>query len=108
MNGKDVGHGLFDIVEYSATKPRSLHNGREGIVQEHETRGFPGHICAPAAHGDTDVCRFQGRGIIDAVAGHGHYISVGLHCHDQSQFLLRHHSGKYVCVLYALLKIRIG
>ena len=69
--------------------------------------GFAGHVGAPSAHGDADVGRFQGRGIVHAVAGHGHDFAVGLEGVDQAQFLFRHDPGKDIDRPDPLLKLGV-
>src|SRR5581483_2375265 len=41
------------------------------------------------AHGDAEVSRGQGRGVVHAVAYHGHFVTLGFHGADKFDFVLR-------------------
>ncbi|OPZ95358.1 MAG: hypothetical protein BWY71_02264 [Planctomycetes bacterium ADurb.Bin412] len=77
MNRKYVRNGFFDVVKDPASQPHGLHDGGEIIIQQNQAGRLAGHIRAAAAHGNTDVGGFQGRGVIDAIAGHGHNFAGG-------------------------------
>ena len=47
------------------------------VAQQHDGRGVLGQVGA-GAHGDAQVGRGQGRGVVDAVAHHGHHRARGL------------------------------
>ncbi len=55
--------------------------------------GLAGDIGADLPHGDADIGRAQGRGIVDAVAGHGHEFALVLQGSDDLDLLLRGHPG---------------
>ena len=69
-------------------------DGGEVVVQQHQAGGLAGHVRAAPAHGDADVGGLQGRGVVDAVAGHGHDLAVGLEGVDDPQLLLRARRGR--------------
>ena len=59
------------------------------VIEQHHVRRFLGHVGAGDPHGDADVGPFQGRRVVDAVTGHGHYfISILQHLYDL-QLVLR-------------------
>ena len=82
INGPALLHGRFD-------------RGEVVVGQQHVGR-FSGHLRAPLAHGDADVGLFEGRGVVDAIAGHGHHSSIGLEGLNQGQLLSGCHPGKHV------------
>ena len=58
-------------------------DGGEVVVGEDHRRGFLGDLGAGDAHGHADVGLAQGRGVVDAVAGHGHDVAAALQrAHD--------------------------
>ena len=66
----DVAHG----------RPGQVERGQDGVqvrVHQDHVAGFHGHVDA-RAHGDADVRLGQGRGVVDAVADHGHLAALGL------------------------------
>jgi len=93
VNGEDVGDRLFDVVEDPPPQANRLDDGREIIVQQHRAGGFAGHVRAASAHGDADVGRFQGRGVVDPVARHSHDLASGLQGVDDAQLLLWDDAG---------------
>jgi len=50
------------------------------------------------------VSGFQGRRVIDPVAGHGHNLARRLKCIHQNKLLLRHHARKDIDPFYPLLE----
>jgi hypothetical protein len=58
-----------------------LHGGDnrgEVVVFQHHIGGLLGHLRAAPPHGHTDIRGLQRRRIVDAVAGHGHHVAIGL------------------------------
>ncbi len=53
-------------------------DGGEVVVGQHHVGGFLGDLGAGDAHGHADVGGAQRGGVVDAVAGHGHDVAVGL------------------------------
>jgi hypothetical protein len=51
-------------------------------------RGFLGHLGAGDTHGDADVGRLEGGGVVDAVPGHGDHVAGPLEQPDQAQLVL--------------------
>ncbi len=62
-------------------------------MQDHVGR-FLGDLGAPLAHGHTNVGLFEGRSIVDPVAGHAHSVARPLISGNEVQLLLRADSGK--------------
>src|SRR5699024_3423563 len=67
--------------------------GRERIVQQHDLGGFFGNFGAGNAHGDADVCIFEGGRVVDAVAGDGDHVALGLQFFDDAHFQQRRAAG---------------
>ena len=65
----------------------------EVVVGEDHVRRLLRHVGAGDAHRDADVGRLQRRGVVHAVAGHGHDVAVGLEGVDDAQLVLGRHPG---------------
>ena len=92
---QDVGDELADVAHHAAAEAHGLDDGGEVVVEQHDVGRFTGHVCSVFAHGQSHIRRPQRRGVVDAIAGHGHHlaqIAVGLH---QAQLLLRCHAGEH-------------
>ncbi len=70
-------------------------DGGEVIVGQHHGGGLLGHLGAGDAHGDADIRLAQGRGIIDAITGHGHDMAPPLQGRHQAELLFRRHAREY-------------
>lgn len=57
-------------------QPPTCHDGGEVVVNKDHICSLLGHIGAGLAHGHANVCHFQSRGVVDAIAGHGHDIAA--------------------------------
>ena len=78
---------LGEIVEDLAALLDRVDDRGEVVVGEDHPRGVLGHLGA-APHGDPDVGRLDGRGVVDAVAGHGHDLTLRLEGVDEQHLVL--------------------
>ena len=92
--GDEVPHELTDVTEDDPPLPDGGDDGGEGIIFEDHIGGLTGHLGAPFSHGDADIGFFQGRGVVDPVAGHGHDGAVFLMEIDEVQLLFGAHPGE--------------
>ncbi|GBE13270.1 hypothetical protein BMS3Abin13_01568 [bacterium BMS3Abin13] len=99
VGGQGPDNELCQVVEDAAPLFNRGLNGAEIVVDKHHVGGILGHLGAGYPHGHADIRLFQGRGIIDAVAGHGHHVTSGLQGLHQAQFLVRRHPGEHRCFL---------
>src|SRR5208337_3732104 len=65
------------------------------------------HLGAFDPHGDADVCFFQRRRVVDAVAGHGDDLPVGLDRLHEPELVLGARAGEDVDLPHAVLQRRI-
>lgn len=49
------------------------HDGLEVVIHQDHVCSFLAHVGTRLAHCNADVGSFEGHGVIDAVAGHGHH-----------------------------------
>jgi len=98
MDRENIGNGFFYIVENPPAKFHRLDDGGEIIVQEDQRCGFPGHISTASAHGDADVCGFQCRCVIHAIACHRDYFPVGLERIHYPELLFGNDAGKDIYI----------
>src|SRR4029450_13014882 len=75
------------VVQVAAVVDR-LHDGGEVVVGQDHDRGFLGRLGAGDAHGDADVGRLEGGGVVDPVPGHGDHVPGPLEQPDQAQLVL--------------------
>ena len=87
--------GLADVPVDAPALPHSGDDGGEVVVGEHHIRRGFGHLGAVFAHGAADVGGLQGRGVVDAVAGHGHHHPPALEGLYQPHLVLRGHPGEH-------------
>ena len=77
--GDVVGRGpdqvLDDLAEGQARQLRGLHQAAQASTDEDYVGGLHGHV-GPAADGDADIGLLQCRGVVDAIADHGHPLAV--------------------------------
>ena len=69
--GQVVGEEPADVLERRAAELDRGHDRGEVVVEQHQVGGLACHVAAVRAHGDPHVRLAQGRGVVDAVAGHG-------------------------------------
>ena len=96
VDGERVGHRLVQVGGHASPEPYCGHDGSEVIVEQHEIRCFARHVGTAFAHGDADVRALQRRCVVDAIAGHGDDLAVGLQRVDDAKLLFRHHARKDV------------
>ena len=102
-----VGDELDEVVEDAAALLDGGLDGGEVVVGEHHVGGVLGHVGAGDAHGDPDVGLLERRGVVDAVAGHGHDLAPGLQRLDQAELLLRRHAREHVGAVGELDELRV-
>ena len=78
VDGDDIGHRLAQVVEDAAAQAHGLDDRVERVIQQHHRRRLARDIRAASAHRDADVRRFEGGGVVHAVAGHGDDLAIGL------------------------------
>ena len=105
---EDEEDGFLEIVIDGAPFLDGVGDGSEVVVGQHHGGGFLGGFGAFDAHGDADVGAFEGGGVVDAVAGHGHNVSGGLEGGDEAEFVFRGGAGKDVDVLRRSGEVGVG
>ena len=73
------------FVEDAPPEPHAADDRDEVVVEQHEIRRLPRDIRAALPHGDADVGGLERRRVVDAVAGHGDDLAVGLQRLDQAR-----------------------
>ena len=84
---------LDEVVVEPAPELDRLDDRREVVVGEDHRRGLLRDLGAGDAHGDADVGLLERRGVVDAVAGHGHDVPLALEDVDEPHLLLGRHAG---------------
>ena len=102
VHRKDIGDGFAQIVEDTAPEPYGVHDAGKVVVHEDYGGSLAGDIRAALAHGYADVGGFEGGRVVNAVAGHGHYLAVGFERVHDSQLLLGDHAREDAGLFYAL------
>ena len=67
---------------------------REIIVHQHKISGVARNVRSVLSHGDSDIRRLQGRGVVYAVSGHRRRLVEFLEAFHNSDFMFRRHPGK--------------
>jgi len=98
IGGQDEGQGLDQVVVDSAPLLHGCGDGGEVVVHEHHLGRLLGNRGAGDAHGHADVGPFQGRSVVDAVAGHGDHVTHGLEHLHQAELVFGSDPGKDVGV----------
>ena len=91
--GQEVMDELLDVV---VDAPAFLDGGDdrgEVVVRDDHVRDFLGHVRPGDAHGHADIGFLDRRGVVDAVAGHGHDVSPRLPGPDDPQLVLGRNPG---------------
>ena len=95
QQGDDDGHGLAsigrqgpadDFLDVVIDGPALAHGGRdrgEIVVRQNQLGRLLRRLAALQPHGDARIGALQGRGVIDAVSGHGDGQAVRLQRHHQ-------------------------
>ncbi|MNL63718.1 hypothetical protein D3C87_1878780 [compost metagenome] len=73
-----VAHKLADVVVDAPAFAHRRDDGGEVVVQQDQARCFACHIGAAFAHGNADVGALERRGVVHAIARHGHEVALGL------------------------------
>ena len=101
-------NGFADVV---INAPSFAHSGNDGgkivIGQNHVGHIF-GYVGAGNPHANADVGVFDGRGVIDAVSGHGGNLAFFAPGVDDSRLVLRLHSRIYGVFFYGRIKVCIA
>src|SRR5699024_9832868 len=87
------------VVVDGAALADGVGDGGEVVVRQDDVGGLLRRLGALDAHGDADVGAFEGGGVVDAVAGHGHDLAAGLQCRDQAELVLGGGAGEDVVAL---------
>ena len=104
---QEQGSGTGNIVD---DPPAFIHHQRQGrkvCIQQGKLCRMLRRICT-TSHGNGAIRRFQGRNIVNAVASHGHAVTIALQSLDQLFFL----HGRYTsedCILFSSIpKLTFG
>ncbi len=84
----------LDVVDHPAALCHHFRHGGEVGVQQHQLGHLTGGVGA-GGHGHAAVRILQGQHIVDAIAGHGHGVSLTLQGLDDLPLLLRYHPAKH-------------
>ena len=106
--GEQELDGLLDVGINIPAVLDGLDDGGEVVIRQHHTGSVLGHLGAGDAHGHADVRLLQGRGVVDAVAGHGHQIAPLLPGPDDADLVLRGHPGIHADPGYELPQFLIA
>mmetsp|Transcript_38536 Transcript_38536/g.66581 ORF Transcript_38536/g.66581 Transcript_38536/m.66581 type:complete len:405 (-) Transcript_38536:2285-3499(-) len=93
VRGQHVGHALLEVLENQTSLADTIDDGAEVIVQQDQLGSLLGDGSS-RAHGDADVGGLQGRGIVDAVSGHGDHLAHLVQLTHNVLLLLGHGTGK--------------
>ncbi len=96
---RDVGHErrhleaevLQQVVVEGAAEGDRADDGGEVVVGQDHHGGLLGDLRAGDAHGHADVGRLEGRGVVDAVAGHRDHVALLLEETDETHLVLGRH-----------------
>ena len=81
---------MFRMVARLSRRARTM--PRRSPFDERDSGALHRHVGA-GAHGDADLRLGQGRGVVDAVAGHRHHAPLGLEPPDYFALLVGQHLG---------------
>ena len=93
VGAQQVAQELADVVEDAAAFAHGGHDGGEVVVRQDHLGGFLCDLSAGDAHGHADVGGLDGRGVVDAVAGHGGDVALTLQRGHNLELVLRGHTG---------------
>src|SRR5215471_8450409 len=71
-------------------------HGLEVVVFQNNIGDLPCDIGPCMAHGNTDICGFEGRTVVNAIASHGHHLARLLQCLHDLQLVCGADAGKNV------------
>src|SRR5262249_29775583 len=86
------------VVDLSALLD-GINDGGEVVVGEDHAPSVLRHV-GTATHGDADVCRFDRRGVVDPVAGHGHHSPLFLEIVGKQHFVFGGHPAHHPDAVY--------
>ena len=109
---RDIGrqqeqHRLLDVVVDGAAFLHRRRNRGEIVVGEDHARRLFRHLGALYSHGDADIGLFERWRVVDAVAGHGDDLPVGLDRLDKPELVLGARAGEDVDLAHAVLQRRV-
>ena len=84
---------MADVAVYISSIGHSFDNGGKVVICQDHGCGILRHFCSGDPHGDTNICLFKGRGIINPVSSHCYNVASGLPCIDNADFMLRGDPG---------------
>ncbi len=96
VGGKRPHQKLDQVVEYAPPFLNGGFDGCEVVVGQHHVRCLLGDLGARNAHGNPDICLFERRRIVHAIARHGHDMPPCLKGAHKIELLLWSHSGENV------------
>ena len=108
VRGQLEPHELDDVVVDGAAPLDGADDGGEVVVGEHHVAGFLGDLGAGDAHGHADVGPAQRRGVVHAVAGHGHDVAPALERLDDPHLVLGRHPGAHADAVDLLGELLVG
>ena len=98
--GQVAGEQVIDELADVAVDDAALLDGGDDagvvVVGQHHVGGLFGHVRAGDAHRHADIGALDRRGVVDAVAGHGHHLVIGAQRIDDAHLVLGRDAGKDV------------
>ena len=76
----------FEAIGDASSPADCADNRGKRIIEQQDVTRFFRHFRAGDAHGHAHIRRFNGRGVIDAIAGDGHRLATRFECIDYAQF----------------------
>ena len=102
--GHIAGQQVIDELADVAVNDAPLLDGRDDagviVIGQHHVGGFLGHIRAGDAHRHANIRAFDGRGVVDAVTGHGDDLVVGPQGIDDAHLMLGRDAGEDIRELH--------
>ncbi len=93
VGGEQEADEFFDVAEDDAAAFHGVYDCCEVVVCEDHFTGFFCNICAGDAHGDSDVCAFEGWGVVYAVSGHCYDVAFGFEGFEDFDFVVGADAG---------------
>ena len=95
--GEQEVHRFADVIVNAPAAANRGDHGGEVIVGQYHVRRTLGDVGAGLTHRAPDVRRFERRGVVDAVAGHGDDLALALPRLDDAKFIGRGYPGGCFC-----------
>src|SRR5712692_1025332 len=86
------GQVLLDVANCSAAQLSRSYDSAQVALDQYDSGAFDGYVRS-GAHGDTNMGRRQGRGVVDPIACHGHDAALLAEPLDGFTFFLRSNFG---------------